>query len=224
MNPESTSRESQRVAELANEYKSRGYDVLMPRTLKDNPAFLRDSQYIPDLIARSKDENLVIEVKSRHTSGSLDKISGIAELVNSQPGWTFVLVFTNARSTKPLLGQPNEAKAIELLEKSITLGSSDQAHVEAAFLFAWAALEASLHLLPDSTRHTRTLTSAWTLVRDAAMSGSISRSDANDLGRLYKMRNSLLHAGDASSPTFAEVKQLRNFVQELLQQASREEV
>lgn len=224
MKPESSSRESQRVTELANEYKSKGYEVLMPHNPRENPDFLKNSPYVPDLIVKSEEENLVIEVKSQHTSGTLNQISSIAELVNSQPGWKFVLVFTNPRSKQSTLAQPSAAKAVALLDKSIALGLNDQAHIDAAFLFAWTALEASLYLLPNTSQQSRTPTSAWTLVRNAAMDGNISRSDANNLGRLFKMRNALLHAGDESSPTSADVIELRGFVADLLQQASPKEV
>lgn len=225
MKTENTNRESQRVTELANEYKAKGFDVTIPRSSKDNPFFLRESPYIPDLIATSAKENLVIEVKSRKTAGTLGTLSEIAERVNSQPSWKFVLVLTNPRNinTREPIEGPSPAKAMALLEKSRALGLSDQTHTEAAFLFAWAALEAALHSMAVSTTASQTPRSVWTLVRDAAMQGNIARSDSNELNHLFKMRNSLLHAGDEIPPSASDVNRLREVVRDLLQQTAQQE-
>jgi uncharacterized protein YutE (UPF0331/DUF86 family) len=75
---------------VARKYKVLGYDVLEnpdPRLL---PEFMRG--ITPDIIARSKSDNVIIEVKN-HTSlkGSNDLIS-IAERVSGHPEWRFELV------------------------------------------------------------------------------------------------------------------------------------
>lgn len=210
-------RESQKVVELATDYQSRGYKVVLPRSRSEGPDFLKSSGYVPDIIARSEKENLIIEVKSRQTSHDLSRLSEIAELVNAQPGWQFVLVFTNPRESSPVPTRPSAQKARELLQKSRALRGQDQAHIEAAFLFAWVALEASLHLLPERRKSTKTPTTPWTLIRNAAMEGYIGRDDAEVLDRLFKLRNSLLHAGNETSPSSKEVEDLRKIAEEIIQ-------
>src|SRR5262245_6723949 len=106
MNSQNTDRESQRVKELATEYRNKGYTVTTPGALSDAPEFLRVAGYVPDLIARSKSGNLVIEVKSRQTASDLRFLSQVAEHVNAQPGWEFVLVFTNPRESSSTSGEP----------------------------------------------------------------------------------------------------------------------
>jgi hypothetical protein len=75
---------------IARKYKILGYDVLEnpdPRLL---PEFMRG--ITPDIIARSKSDNVVIEVKNYASlKGSNDLIS-IAERVSGQPEWRFELV------------------------------------------------------------------------------------------------------------------------------------
>jgi uncharacterized protein YegP (UPF0339 family) len=95
MKPENTPREARRVAELAVDYERKGYVVTIPRGPSDTPAFLRDLNYTPDLIARSNDETLVVEVKSRETTAALAELTNIAERINERKGWQFVLAFTN---------------------------------------------------------------------------------------------------------------------------------
>lgn len=224
MNTKTPVRESQKVVELAADYIRRGYVVAQPRSQSEVPAFLKSHGYVPDIIACSEKENLIIEVKSRQTSHDLSRLSEIAELVNAQPGWQFVLVFTNPRELSPVPTHPSAQKARELLQKSLALNGQDQAHIEAAFLFAWVAIEASLHLLPEGRKSTKTPTTPWTLIRNAVMEGFIGREDAAVLDRLFKLRNSLLHAGNEVSPSYKEVEALRKIAEEIIQAHGLENV
>ncbi len=55
--------ERERLIKLAEEYRDKGYEILIHPNLEDLPDFLRN--YRPDMIARREDEAVVIEVKSR---------------------------------------------------------------------------------------------------------------------------------------------------------------
>jgi Holliday junction resolvase-like predicted endonuclease len=223
MKSANTSRESQRVGELAAEYERKGYSVTLPRQQKDTPEFLHELGYTPDLIARSGDETLVIEVKSRETSATLASLSNIAERVNAKPGWQFVLVFTNPRNPPLEAPRVTPDKVTVLLEKSRAMGYESQSHQDAAFLFAWVALEAALLTLPPTTTTGRNVSTPWTLIRNAAMNGLVAREDAHTLERLFKIRNSLLHAGDDASPTRSDIDSLRRIAEEVLHQRERDE-
>ena len=74
--------EERKVKELANEYKKKGYTVFMYPTKENIPDFLGD--YKPDLIAISDREKLVIEVKSKSTIKSSEKLTNYIELINRQ--------------------------------------------------------------------------------------------------------------------------------------------
>lgn len=216
MKPESSSRELQRVNELANEYRNKGYEVVAPCTPAELPRFLGNSHYIPHLIVRSEHENLIIEVRSQESARDLGQLSEIAELVNAQENWQFVLVFTNPRESSAPLIQPSAEKARLLLAKSRAMGTEDEAHIEAAFLFAWAALEASLRLLPEVRGATKQPHMPLTFIRNATMSGYISRPDAYLLERLSKLRASLLHAGPEPSPQIRDLNNLCTVVEEVM--------
>jgi hypothetical protein len=206
MKSDQTTRESQRVSDLANEYQKKGYTVLQPQSTSDLPAFLRATNYMPDLIAKSKEENLIIEVKSSKTVQELDRLSGVSELINAQKDWQFVLVLTNPRETPLVRSTFSAAKVSDLLNKSRALRErEDSVHVEAAFLFAWAAVEASLRLFPEKEIGRRQPSTPSTLIRNAAMAGRLERKEAQELERLFRIRNSLLHAGDDRPPTSADV-------------------
>jgi hypothetical protein len=221
---ENTNRESQRVAELATEYARKGYSVTLPQSADDTPQFLRELGYMPDLIARSKNETLVIEVKSRETSATLASLSNVADRVNAKPGWQFVLVFTNPRGTFVESQRSTPEKVARLLEKSRVMGYESQAHVEAAFLFAWSALEAALRSLPTHEITGRVASAPSTLIRNAAIDGLLARGDVRALQLLFKIRNSLLHAGDEVPPARSDVDRLLRITEEVLRQHRRGEV
>src|SRR5262245_1154548 len=122
MTLESSKRESDRVRELANEYRRKGYGVHAPSNQDDVPDFLRGTNYIPDLVVQSPRENLVIEVKARRSESALKQLSNISELVNRQPGWEFVLVFV---FDPDLVAAANAdlVKIRELLDKATAIGA-----------------------------------------------------------------------------------------------------
>ena len=58
-----TSRERQRARAIAEEYRSRGYEVIEQPSPEQLPEFL--AGYHPDVLVRKGDEAIIVEVKSR---------------------------------------------------------------------------------------------------------------------------------------------------------------
>ena len=73
----------------AEEYRSRGYEVLLEASLDFLPGFRAD------LLVRKGDEVKVIEVKSRPSLAADPKISELARIIESKPGWTFELLLVS---------------------------------------------------------------------------------------------------------------------------------
>ena len=73
----------------AEEYRSRGYEVVMEAPLEFFPGF------IADLLVRKGDEVKVIEVRSRPSLAADPRIGELARRVESKPGWTFELVLVS---------------------------------------------------------------------------------------------------------------------------------
>ena len=69
-------------------------EILIHPNPEDLPDFLRN--YRPDMIARRKDEAVVIEVKSRSSlnSSSTQYLPNLAQVIEQHPGWRFELVIT----------------------------------------------------------------------------------------------------------------------------------
>jgi uncharacterized protein YutE (UPF0331/DUF86 family) len=217
-------RERQRVLELIQEYRSKGFSVLEPGRPDDLPEFLRNRNYLPDLIARSKDENLVVEVKSSESMAALDALSDVSELVNAQKDWHFVLVLTNPRQEKtPANPATSRAKVLQLIERARHVESlEDPALLEAWFIYAWVAAEACLELLSSrSETKAKRPVGARTYIRDLAMLGELDREDAQRLERLYKTRTAFLHSAGDAKVTPGDVEWLQGFTQSLLTEAAK---
>jgi hypothetical protein len=98
--------ESQVIAKVADDYRRRGYDVEIEPSDPRIPELLGSFQ--PDLIARSTGESVVMEVQVGTRTSVAERLRGIAERVNREPGWRFSLVFLNP-------DQPDEVSEVHLL-------------------------------------------------------------------------------------------------------------
>lgn len=94
MTPNPLVSERQRIERIAEEYRSKGYDVLVEPSGPDLPPFLGNHR--PDLIARRGDERLVIELKPSPSEAEPGRVRGLAEKIEREPGWKFVLIATTS--------------------------------------------------------------------------------------------------------------------------------
>ena len=77
-----TTLEKQRARTLAEEYRSKGYQVIEEPSQEQLPDFL--SNYQPDLLIQKGHEGVVVEVKSRSSLAKDSKIRDLARLCISQ--------------------------------------------------------------------------------------------------------------------------------------------
>ena len=73
----------------AQEYRSKGYGVSTGVLLDFFPNFQAD------LVVRKGDESKVIEVRSRSSLAADRRISELANIIDSKPGWTFELILVS---------------------------------------------------------------------------------------------------------------------------------
>ncbi|WP_434588775.1 hypothetical protein J3Q09_14005 [Pseudomonas sp. R4-83] len=222
MNIEQANRELQRVRELANEYTKKGYTIVYPQSDNDLPLFLRGEGYMPDLIATSDKENLVIEVKTSKTVRHDKYISRISELVNSRPKWQFLFVLTNPRNKSSVPVPPVSERWQELLSKSRHPALQLPELSEAAFVLAWAALEgvireASVEELTEGSKPVaaKVVKSPMSQIRDAVILGLVDRKDLTKLEKLFYMRNSIVHSTSGPRPSLEDVHHLQLLVDEI---------
>lgn len=227
MKIERADRESQRIRELADEYTKKGYAVVYPRTNSDLPKFLQGEGYIPDLIATSDNENLVIEVKTSKTVRHDKYMSRVSELVNSYPTWQFLFVLTNPKNKAPVVAAPVSERWQELLSKSRHPALQISELSEAAFILAWAALEGVIREVSvdeltaeNKPAATKVVKSPMSQIRDAAILGLVDRKDLPKLEELFRMRNSIVHSTGGPRPSLEDVRHLQRLVDEIVMSSS----
>ena len=188
----------------AEEYRSKGYEVLREAPLDFLPDFRAD------LLVRIGDEVKVIEVKSRPSLAADPKITELARIIESKPGWSFELVLVGepekvdspegARS----LENENVAQRIEQAQKSFEAGLPD-----AAFLLAWSASEAAIReMLTVQGVSNTSITSPGYVLDQGVFHGVISRNEYDVLRRMRKYRNAIVHGfsmDDFSDELIAEL-------------------
>ena len=106
--------ERERLLKLAEEYRDQGYEISIHPNPEDLPDFLRN--YRPDMIARSEDETVVIEVKSRSSlnSSSAQYLPNLAQVIEQHAGWRFELVMTNPEDVTYSLKAESSLQANEI--------------------------------------------------------------------------------------------------------------
>ena len=177
------------ACKTAEEYRSKGYEVLLEAPLDFMPGFRAD------LLVRKGDETRVIEVKSRPTLVADPKVSELARLIESMPGWTFELVLVGEPEK---VDSPEGARSFEsekIVRRIEEAEKSLEAELpEAAFLLAWSASEAVIReLLTARGVSSKSITAPGYVLDQGVYHGVISRSDHDTLIRMRKYRNAIVH-------------------------------
>ncbi len=185
--------EYHRARAIAQEYRSKGYEVVVEPSREQLPGFL--AGYHPDLLLCNSEESVVVEVKARRSLSSEMQAWRLAKLLRDQPGWRFELAIVD---TGEYLDIPRNSctwnkedirSGIKTAERLLADGLP-----EPALMSAWAALEASVRLLTEeeSGKSADLPTSAYVLTA-AVHEGAIDRDDYFFLSEALKTRNALAH-------------------------------
>lgn len=177
----------------AEEYRSKGYEVLLEDPLDFMPGFRAD------LLVRKGDEARFIEVKSRPSLAADPRIRELAGLIESMPGWTFELMVVGEPGK---VDSPEGAHALEgggILQRIEEAEMSLKAAMpEAALLLAWSACEAVIRqLLAAQGVSGRSITSPGHVLDKGMYHGVISRDDHDALTRMRRYRNATVHGFSA---------------------------
>lgn len=218
-------REQEKVKELANEYRLKGFEVIVDPSPNDLPLFLRNTNYKPDIIARSEYENLIIEVKSSKTISDAKNLQQISALVNNHEGWDFIFVLTNPK--KP---EESESQAYLNEKEDIILGFSKlkeliylnhQFH-DIAFIYLWILIEAILRYgLYLSGIEVKTI-DLRSLIRNSQVIGIISKTDHNIFLNYIEKRNLIVHGSLKVGITKNETITLMNISRRIFDEIVRD--
>lgn len=208
--------ERERLLQLAEEYRNKGYEVSFHPNPEDLPDFLRN--YRLDMIVRRGDESVIIEVKSRHSLSSSfrEYLQNLAQSVEQHPGWRFELVVTNPEDTvysskaEGSLQQPEIEARLQIARQLATQ------HLESAILYAWSLVEATLRLVAEHEELSLKRQDSLYLVKQLVTEGVISRPEYQLLMDTLSLRNAIAHGFQATQITQESVYELIDVAEQLL--------
>lgn len=184
--------EQNRAQVVADEYRSRGYEVIHTPGKDQLPDFLRE--FRPDLIVRKGDESIVVEVKSRRTLSQNPQIREMARILGEKKDWKLDLFLVgigeDAQFTEGV--QPFcEEDVLQGTEQAKTL--LDAGFPEASLLYAWSVAEAAIRLIVQKEEITvRSLTPLY-MIKALATEGVISKDEYEQLMSVVRTRNAVAH-------------------------------
>lgn len=208
--------ERERLLQLAEEYRNKGYEVSFHPNPEDLPDFLRN--YRLDMIVRRGGETVIIEVKSRHslTSSSREYLQSLAQSVEQHPGWRFELVVTNSEDTvysskaEGSLQKPEIEARLKIARQLATQ------HPESAILYVWSLVEATLRLVAEHEELSLKRQDSLYLVKQLVTEGVISRPEYQLLMDTLSLRNAIAHGFQATQITQESVYELIDVAEQLL--------
>lgn len=214
-----TSRDRQRARPIAEEYRSRGYEVIEQPSPEQLPEFL--AGYRPDLLVRRGDEATIVVVKSQSSLAKEPQITELARLLPRKPHWNFELAmvgegeqFITPEGARPF-ARGDVFRGIEEAEGLVASGFS-----ESALLRAWSILEATVRLLTEEEGIVLDRYRPVYILKQAVINGVISRDEYNFLKKVMKYRNALVHGFKTLDFDPALVTELINLTKRLLQSTS----
>jgi len=203
-----------KIQQVADEYKARGYRVLVEPSASELPPFLAD--FHPDLIAYGPQDSVVVEVKVGTETAVSEHYGELAERIRQHPGWRFSLTVIDPRSDEvvPLTQQLLDREAImgrlrearELLDRGVK---------DAAFVLLWSAVEALLRQIASREGLPLERVPSSAVLKELFSLGLISRSGLDIAMRAFSVRNSLVHGFEAPELN-AVLEGMTPLVQELL--------
>ncbi len=177
------------VTEVADEYRRRGYDVVVEPPASELP--LPIGPFRPDVLARNSVESVLIEVRSK-VSDNKDLVR-LAELVRHQPGWRFELVVYDSNDADPPRALVPAEQLILTLEQ-VTRLLAQRLDVP-AYALLWTVTEAALRH-SAAKRGVDETAPPKALFRGLSSVGAITDREVTVLDRAMVFRNRAVHGFD----------------------------
>ncbi|MDE0206315.1 MAG: hypothetical protein OXP66_09855 [Candidatus Tectomicrobia bacterium] len=184
------------IQQTAEDYRSRGYKVLVEPTAADIPSFLEN--FRPDMIAHGPEDSVVVVVKAGTRTAASERFKELADAIRQQDGWRFSLVVVDPRSddiapsAQQLLTRDQIAERLKNGEELLHQGAK-----EVSFVMLWTSTEALLRQIASREGLPLQRLPSSALLRELFLLGILSRNDFDTTLRALAIRNSLVHGFDA---------------------------
>jgi REase_AHJR-like len=210
----STTTYDKRLQEVAEDYRQRGYRVIILPSGSQLPDFLR--AYRPDLVAESPDESVVIEIGPRENGSDERDWAELAVLVQQHPGWRLDLIIDRERGKlTPAVIDRQEIEA--RLQAGLQL--TEAGMLEAALLITWSASEAAMRLVCKKQKVDLPDARPATMVGRLYSDGLVDRDEYDLLMSYMHKRNTVAHGLRQSDVDAEMIKRLHDLTMSLLRLA-----
>jgi hypothetical protein len=183
------------LEQVAKQYRDEGYLVFTHPDADHLPNFAAD--FGVDLVATRGNDRVLVQVK--HDRAALEADPNVpvrAGITNAQPGWRYDLVLLNRDNPIRRMirdaEEPSAEQIEQMLHEAETVLKANA--LRAAFLLAWAGLEATMRQLAQRAGlNGKVGTQPLLLVRELYASGYISQEDFQRLEQTRRLRTEILH-------------------------------
>jgi len=217
-------RELEKAKEVAKEYIKKGFDVIMNPSFEQLPEELKNLNFTPDIIAMSKDINLIIEIKTANSVKNDNKLLMIADKIKNLNNWEFEFIYTNPKknynnydyiNSKNIITY-NEAKnSIERVKQFIKIENNSE-FLDMGLILSWISIIKILKIHFQEYKKNNLQISDKTLIRDSVILGIINREEQKYLEKLLSKRNSIIHSYNNETVTIKDLKSIITFSENLL--------
>ena len=206
------SSQENRLHDIAEDYKQRGYKVYVSPPAKRLPRFL--SRFSPDIVAEGPNESVVVEVKSTARLRGTEYWKQLYSAVQQHPGWRLELVIDNVWN-RPTPKTINERQIEDRLQEGHRL--TEQGMLAASLLITWAALEAAMRLASKNNEVELPDFRPQTLISRLYSDGLLERKEYDFLLDAMRVRNAVAHGFHEGRIRLTLLKRLQRLTQRLLQ-------
>lgn len=214
-------RESEKTKEIVEEYSKKGFEVILNPSIEELPVELKDLNFRPDIIAKSTDVNLIIEIKTANSIKNNERLLAMVDKIRNIENWEFEFIYTNPKKNINSINSKNnftyeEAQnSIERVKKFIAIENNSE-FTDVGLMLAWNAIVTILKINFQKDEKNNIQTTDKSLIRDSVMLGILDREEQKYLEELLSKRNIIAHAGTNVTITTKDLKSLIVFAEKLL--------
>lgn len=207
--------EGELLERVADDYRRRGYEVVLTPTAEKRPAFLGHLE--PDLIAKREGENLVIEVKHTKTPRLSRNLRALLEALRTRPDWRLRLVYVGSEGELEIFEVPtlttDEARQ-QIDSSSRMFESGEQV---AALLMLWSVFEAvGRNQLAELQKEDLGPITPIAFLRELTSFGLIEQDEFTELRSILELRNAAAHGRPTIPVEPSRFETLRAIAKKLL--------
>lgn len=206
--------ETDLLAALRADYEARGFSFVTEPGADALPSFL--GGFKPDALARAPGRNVAIVVKRRRGPRHGDSVADVRALLADRPDWSFPVVVPASDPLDAVVIRDATPDAVEAQRRDV-LALALQGHRRAAFIMAWALLEAASRARDGAARGPAR--PAGAVVQALAMTGRIEIETERRLRSLLDLRNRIVHGDLLAEPEGGDIDAVLSAVGEVLQVA-----